>query len=275
VASMRVAVISIFIVSLVSLGVSAYLYGKKGQAKAYRIEIETQLEDEQVLNAQVSAELGEVESAKKEVETTLLIREEEMAELEIETESLKEREDQLLARVTEREIEIQALHGELERSLSEQEALSDNISLSRSEAQALQERLNEARLAKEALEERFNSTARLPAPVAEVPIIDFAENLPPVEVSPEGVELEKIVVKIASEALEGRILVVNKEFNFVITNMGKRDELSLGDTLEIVRQDEPIGHAQIEKLYESMSAATIIPEGKELEIREGDYVRRL
>ncbi len=112
----------------------------------------------------------------------------------------------------------------------------------------------------------------------------------------QGVELGKIVVapdasgdnkakavltqkqeaKISPEkegsALEGKVLVVNKEYNFVVINLGSKDGVSLGDMFTLVRGKSSIGDIKVEKLHDSMSAAGFISEDLKNKVREGDKV---
>ena len=73
---------------------------------------------------------------------------------------------------------------------------------------------------------------------------------------------------------EPRILTINRQFNFVVVNLGVKDGLSVGNELTIERGGKEIGKVQVEKLYENFSAATILSETSELLFQEGDSVRR-
>ena len=73
-------------------------------------------------------------------------------------------------------------------------------------------------------------------------------------------------------AMNGEVLIVNKKFDFVIINIGKYDGLSPGDNLEVYRNSEFLAKAQVEKLYDRMSAATILPQYTKVAIKPGDQV---
>ena len=80
----------------------------------------------------------------------------------------------------------------------------------------------------------------------------------------------------ASAPGQGSVLVVNREFNFIVVNMGSRDGIKPGQYLEVVRNGKPLARVQVERIYENMSAANILAEtvGKGEVIKEGDQVRR-
>lgn len=92
--------------------------------------------------------------------------------------------------------------------------------------------------------------------------------------APKLVELEKIVIK-PTPTLIGRVLVVNNEYAFVIIDIGKQNNLKLGDILSVYRDDKFIGRVQIESVEEDISAATILPEWQDRKFKEDDEVKML
>ncbi len=104
------------------------------------------------------------------------------------------------------------------------------------------------------------------------------------ETAQEEVQLGKITVSsgagsnsasepATSESTQknGRILVVNDEFNFVVVSFGKNDGLKGGEVLSVYREGQFLGKIKVEKLYDAISAATIL-EGKTGYYKEGDVV---
>ena len=87
----------------------------------------------------------------------------------------------------------------------------------------------------------------------------------------KNIPLDKIVVK-PGLVTDGRVLVVNKEYNFVVINLGAKDGMEIGTTLLVYRADKEEEKIKIEKLYETMSAATILPETKG-DLKETDTVK--
>ncbi len=87
-----------------------------------------------------------------------------------------------------------------------------------------------------------------------------------------GVELKRIVVKPKKE-LSGKVLVVNGEFHFVVIDLGKQDEVALGDEFLVYRGPEEIGKVRVEKVYEAMSTAVILPGSQEQMISEDSIVK--
>lgn len=70
-----------------------------------------------------------------------------------------------------------------------------------------------------------------------------------------------------------QVLSVNRQFNFVVVNMGFRHRLKVGDILHVEEKGKLVGRIQVEKLYENFSACKIIEETQPTQIKEGDFVR--
>lgn len=71
--------------------------------------------------------------------------------------------------------------------------------------------------------------------------------------------------------LEGKILVINKDYNFAVINLGLKNGLAAGDVFSVYRGGKYIGDVKVEKLHESMAAAGFAPELKD-KISESDEV---
>jgi flagellar basal body-associated protein FliL len=71
--------------------------------------------------------------------------------------------------------------------------------------------------------------------------------------------------------LEGKVMIINKEFNFAVINLGSKDKVSIGDEFRVTRNGKFIGDLKVEKVHESMSAAGFIPEIKD-QLQENDLI---
>ena len=76
---------------------------------------------------------------------------------------------------------------------------------------------------------------------------------------------------LLAKGQEGKVMIVNKEFNFVVINLGSKDKVNVGDEFLVSRAGKPIGDLKVEKVHEFMSAAGFAAELKDL-IKENDKV---
>ena len=72
----------------------------------------------------------------------------------------------------------------------------------------------------------------------------------------------------------GKVLTVNRKFNFVVINQGLQDGLKMGDKLKVLKQGKESATVQIEKLYDKFSAATLVEEDPKQQVVEGDEIRK-
>ncbi|MSR76883.1 MAG: hypothetical protein EXS63_01455 [Candidatus Omnitrophica bacterium] len=71
-----------------------------------------------------------------------------------------------------------------------------------------------------------------------------------------------------------RVLTVNRQFKFVVINVGTEDGTKIGDKYIVKRDGKPSGALQIEKLYDNFSAATILEENSNAPIEVGDSITK-
>ncbi|MDD5506049.1 MAG: hypothetical protein PHR73_04785, partial [Candidatus Omnitrophica bacterium] len=101
------------------------------------------------------------------------------------------------------------------------------------------------------------------------------------------VELGKIVVSpesgqavqppaagsaVAAQGLEGKVLVLNKEYNFVVINLGAKDGLAAGELFSVYRGNTYLGDVKVEKVQDVMSAAGFVADDVKNKVKEGDKV---
>ncbi|MDD5505738.1 MAG: hypothetical protein PHR73_03160 [Candidatus Omnitrophica bacterium] len=76
----------------------------------------------------------------------------------------------------------------------------------------------------------------------------------------------------AAQALEGKVLVLNKEYNFVVIDLGSKDGLTAGELFSLYRGNTYLGDVKIEKVQDVMSAAGFVSGDVKNKVKEGDRV---
>ena len=79
---------------------------------------------------------------------------------------------------------------------------------------------------------------------------------------------------VFTPTLEGKVLVVNKKYDFAVINLGSRDGLNLGEVFSVHHRGSYIGNIRVDKIQETMSACVFESEKIENKIQEGDKVIR-
>jgi len=239
------------------------------------------------------------------------LRSEQGARAEIESQQLQleERNNFLeseAARVAQYQGELERLRSQLKGLVSQRDtikkeldgaygqisALKKQIQNLESEKQALTSQLNVGQATEDAIVREASRIATLPAP----PLV-VVETKPSAEQEKESKETkepkketkaakgkeaaqkakvakaEPIPAKLAGDQRPLQVLSVNRQFKFVVVNVGIRGNLKVGAVLRVEQGGKLIGRVQVEKLYENFSACNIIEESKTNQIKEGDLVR--
>ncbi|MFA5115111.1 MAG: hypothetical protein WC469_03480 [Candidatus Omnitrophota bacterium] len=71
---------------------------------------------------------------------------------------------------------------------------------------------------------------------------------------------------------EGKVLVVNRDYNFAVINLGSKDGVRIDDIFTVYRGKKKLGDIKIEKIHDSMSAGTFLAPQLKDKINEGDRV---
>ena len=78
----------------------------------------------------------------------------------------------------------------------------------------------------------------------------------------------------AAPTIEGEVLVINKDYDFAVINLGSQDGIDVSDMFSVYHNDSYIGDIQVDKAQEIMSACAFISGEVKDKIREGDKVIR-
>lgn len=80
--------------------------------------------------------------------------------------------------------------------------------------------------------------------------------------------------KIQAAPLEGKVLVVNSEYDFVVVNIGQKENVAVGDTFDIFHKEKKIGQMKVEEVRDTMSVAMPVTANLIKQIKEDDRVVR-
>jgi hypothetical protein len=73
---------------------------------------------------------------------------------------------------------------------------------------------------------------------------------------------------------EGKVLVVNNDYNFIVINLGNKEGVEIGQLFSVYRGNKYIGDVKVEKVHDSMSAAGFVTPDIKDKVNEGDKVVR-
>lgn len=167
----------------------------------------------------------------------------------LEERSIYEKEEKQLVAVKDK---ASTLSSELSELTKQESSLTSDLNQVKREYDSLLAKLQSLRDEKNSLEDKVKT-----------------------RISPkEGVELKKIVVRI-SPPVQGKIIEVNREFDFAVINLGERDDMQEGDIIGIYRNNSLIAKAVLENTYKEMSSITVFSEWSDANLYNGDIVKVL
>jgi len=75
--------------------------------------------------------------------------------------------------------------------------------------------------------------------------------------------------------LTGRVLIYNKEYDFVIIDLGERDFVEKGEMFEVLERGRSIGTIRVERVYDRMSAGIVVERKPNAVFLKNHYVRSI
>jgi len=226
-------------------------------------------------------------------------------EMKIETSALKEQAEAAMASKETLVEEIRAKEELQEKLTADLSALEQKIKELEAQLKAEKERgqelgqfyeqqqektsrLEEARMTQETVSEKM--TAGAPSRMDGVSdkeaagrVLSLGIELEEIVVVPGDAEAEDVIsvetillgekVPTLSEVLDGRILSVDRETEFVIVSLGTEDGVAVGNILSVYRDEDYVGDIKITRLQPEMSAADLIPPFSIREVKKNDQVK--
>ena len=170
--------------------------------------------------------------------------------------------------VEDRQHEVGRLTKELEQLRQDHQQAATRVSGLEAERDAAKQQLAELQKAKAELESKVLELSE--RPTVELEKVSVNSGGPA-----SGGAVALPVSASSGGATQGQVVVINREYDFIVMNLGKNHGLSIGQEFQVVRGSEVLGKVKVEKVYDELSAAAILPDSKKDAIREGDAVRAL
>ena len=256
------------VLAVMAMGVAAFGIVMLQQEKDKRIAKERELKLAVAENEELKARASELEQAKAQVEDQLAKANKDAAQAKQDLAKAIESRDTLAKSVEDREQEIRRITKDLEQAQSQQKQATSQLSDLQSERDSVKKQLADLESAKNTLEAKLaEATGR---PTVELDKVVVNGQASPGNGAPAAAS--SAFTPSSASATNGQVVVINREYDFVVMNMGKNHGLAIGQQFKIVRGSEVLGTVKVEKVYDELSAAAILPDSKKESIKEGDAV---
>ena len=275
------------VLAALAMGVAAVAIYLQMKEREQRIARERELQLAMAESDNLKSRLQDVESAKAKAEEDLGHAKKDLGEAKEELARSVEAQQVLTKSIEEREREINRLTKDLSQMKEQADRATQQLSGLQRERDDVKKQVADLERAKGQLENKVmemaaaSQEAEAAQPTVELDKI-FVTNTPQ---GSSGASSNSMTNSLPSTSLlpvasssrdtDGEIVVVNREYDFIVMNLGKNHGLSIGQEFQIVRGTQVLGKVKVEKVYDELSAAAILPESQKNNIREGDSVRAL
>lgn len=229
------------------------------QTGAERDELRTQL---------AQSEEGRVRAEREAGRTR-----QELTAAEGELSRVNAQREELSRSLEERQRQLDQMTAELDAARGAQAELTRQVSGLNNERGELRQQVASLQDAKQLLETKVLELSQHPTVELDKVLVSGAASQAPA-VLPPSVALEPAQPPTAPMAggLSGQVVVVNREYDFIVMNLGRNHGVTVGQELRIIRDQQELGRVRVEKVYDELSAAALLPQAQEDQIREGDAV---
>ncbi len=245
------------------------------QERNKRLATERELLMTQAERDDVKSQLQVVREAKSQVDSALAQSQTELIQTRTDLDAAVSAREALAKAVEERQKEIDRLAKDLEQSRAEHEQVARDLQNVRAQQGGLQKELEDLKIAKTALESKVMELTGQPTVELEKVVVTKPGAMPIASASSSASQVVTPISLTQGGVLEGQVIVVNREYDFIVMNIGKNHGLAVGQEFQIVRGSQVLGKVKVEKIYNELSAAAILPESNKALIREGDAVKAL
>ena len=253
----------ILILSLVASVVFASMavIGFMGKEREYmkRLFVEDKLAITLKDKKNLEKELEAAKSAKEQSEAKVVKIEEKLKEFSSQFDDMKQKSEYSAAELEARKTELAKIKIDLDNERKEKLAISKKLeSLQADYEKAKKESL---KLADEKmyLEKKITELQDKPSVNLDKIVVNSNEDTSASQVP-------------ANQAMQGKVLVVNKEYSFIVTDLGQDKNIQKGVKFDVMDGAKFLGQAEIDKIYDTMSSATILPGAKINDMKKGNVI---
>jgi len=239
--------------SLVSAVLAGFAFMGKEREYMKRILLEDKLASVLKDKRRLEKEVGLGKKAKEESETKIREMEKKIEGFLSQVEEEKNKGKATALDLDAKKRDILKLQEDMEKEKKEKLNISKKLDNLRVDYKKVQEAVRKIKDEKARLEKKLSN------------LKERSIDLDKIVLSPEGTQP-------SAELLKGRILVVNKDYSFIVTDLGEKQGIKKGTALEIRNGTELLGRAEVDKIYDTMSSASLLPGTDINKIKKGNLV---
>jgi myosin heavy subunit len=233
---------------------------KLEESKKLISDLELKVNDAQTQIEALNKDLEQEKSAKLTALT-------QIEQLRTELEQQKGLRAELEERFNQAQKEVEKSQNQLRLLVSQKTELENKISDLQEKSSKLESKMEGVELGKIVVTPSSKTDEKAKKAKKSKKVKEVSLPIPPTsEVSTPPPVVEK------RKTMEGKVLVVNKEYNFAVIDLGSKDGVGVDDIFTIYHDNKNLGDARVGKVHDSMSAVDFLSEDIKDLIAEGDKV---
>ena len=262
----KLILIVLIIILLIFTGVVFGLFQKE---RAKNLGLQIQLEDAKAKQRTTEARLDESKKLISDLQIKLQDNQTQIDNLNSEVQKERDSKQQALT-------QIDQLKSDLENQKEMRSTLEKKITQAQEQVNKAQSQLKELEAKKTELEVRLKESESKGQEAKSTgvelgTIIVGPETSPQVTVA-QASQVSTQKEKPSTSNLAGKILVINKDYNFAVIDLGSKDGITVGNVFSVYHKDKYIGDIKAEKVHDSMTAAGFVSGDVKNKFSEGDRV---
>ena len=246
-------------------GVAIYLMRQEHEQLQAK---DRQLQLTETENDDLKSRLTDSQQARVRAEDELVSSRKELVDAKDGLTKAVKAQEALTQQVEAREQEIARLGKDLQQAKQDSQGIKDQLASLQSERDTFKKQLTDLQQAKTELESKVME-------LSDRPTVELDKVLVTGEPSSAAMVMPASTSGPATGSPTAQVMVVNRDYDFIVMNQGKNHGVAVGQEFQIIRGNDVLGRVKVEKVYDELSAAAMLPDSKKNQIREGDGVRPL
>jgi predicted RNase H-like nuclease (RuvC/YqgF family) len=255
----------------VSLSLASGVFYLLQKERTKNLSLQGELEEVQTRLRVNETRLDESKKMISALETKLKVAQSQIDTLSVAVE--REKSDKLQALS-----QIDMLRTDLEQQKQQRSDLEKKLSLAQDDLKKLQGQVKELNVKRTELEEKISdleAKAQSGVELGKIVVGPEASKVPQGQstAKPSAAAAKKSTVPSplpAERSLEGKVLVVNRDYDFVVLSIGSKDGVNSGNVFSIYHGNKLIGDVKVDKVHDSMAAASFVSADMKNKVNEGD-----
>ncbi len=249
----KIVLILLVVASIVSAVLAVFAFVGKEREYTKRLLLEDKLaatlKDKRRLEKQIDSN----DKAKEKAET-------KMKKLLSQVDDAKEKSEAAILDLSLKDKELEKLKEVIEKERKEKLSISKELEEIQFSYTRAKSDLTDLKTEKARLERRLSD------------LKEKSVDLDTIVVNPGAGRIPKGAMAPVKKLLRGKVLVVNREYSFIVTDIGEDDGIKKGMIFEVRDGRQALGKAEVDKVYDTMSSATVFPGSAIGKMKKGDLI---